>query len=138
LYPSQIDTNPSIRTRSHTSTKPRTNHPKIPISENLIFKTLSKLKPGTAGGPFMDLTDLLKSYTLYRLSPQGNEKPPCPYIQTFGQVLRLVLMNNIPPSITPFLSANRFIALHKDPNDETKLRPLALALLTVALLVPTS
>jgi hypothetical protein len=127
LYHSQIDIDPNIRTRSHTSTKPCTNHPKIPISENLIFKTLSKLKPGTAGGPFLtDLTDLLKSYALYCPSPQGDENPPRPYLQTFSQVLRLVLTNNIPPSITPFLSANRFITLHKDPVDETKLRPLSI------------
>jgi hypothetical protein len=37
-----------------------------------------------------------------------------------------VLTNNIPLSIAPFLTANKFIALHKDPNDETKLRPLGI------------
>jgi hypothetical protein len=126
LYPSRINANPAIRTRSHTSTKPCSNHPEIPINENLIFETLSKLKPGTAGGPFTDLTDILKSYALYRPSPQGDENPPRLYIRTFGQILRLVLTNNVPPAITPFLSTNRFIALHKDPNDETKLRPLGI------------
>jgi hypothetical protein len=126
LYPSRIDSSNNIRTRSQSSTRPDKNHPEIPISENLIFETLSKLKPGTAGGPFTDLTDLLKAYALYRPSPQGDENPPRPYIRTFGQVLRLILTNNVPPAIIPFLSANRFIALHKDPDDASKLRPLGI------------
>ncbi len=81
----------------------------------------SKLKPGTAGGPFSDLTDVLKSYALYRPAPQGDETMPWPYTQTFCRILRLILSNDIPKSIVPFLSANRFIALHKDPNDDSKL-----------------
>jgi hypothetical protein len=69
LYPCRIHSSepiPTARTRSHNRSSTTTsNNPEIPIKESLIFETLSKLKPGTAGGPFTDLTDVLKSYALY-------------------------------------------------------------------------
>jgi hypothetical protein len=99
----------------------------VPVNENLIFETLFKLKPGTAGGPFTNLTNVLKSYALYHPNPQGNKNPLRPYVKTFGCMLSLVLTNNVPHLIAPFLTANRFmIALHKIPNDKTKLRPLGI------------
>jgi hypothetical protein len=129
LYPCRIhapDPGPSIHTRSRNTSTAASNHPEIPIKESLIFETLSKLKPGTAGGPFTDLTDVLKSYALYRPNPQGDENPERPYIKTFGRILKLILTNKVPLSIIPFITANRFIALHKDATDETKLRPLGI------------
>jgi hypothetical protein len=129
LYPSRINSAhsiPSVTTRSHNNSTTALNHPEIPIKESLIFETLSKLKSGTAGGPFTDLTDILKSYALYRPNPQGDETPNQPYMATFGFILNLILTNKIPPSIAPFITANRFIALHKDPQDESKLRPLGI------------
>jgi hypothetical protein len=121
-----VDSTPVVRTRSRQKQTSAANQPQIPIKETLIFETLSKLKPGTAGGPFTDLTDVLKAYALYRPTPQGDENPSRPYIKTFGRVLSLILTNSVPPSIAPFLTANRFIALHKDPDDEAKLRPLGI------------
>jgi hypothetical protein len=122
LYPSRVlPCNTPSCSRSSSA-----NHPQIPLSENLLYEALSKLKSGTAGGPFSDLTDVLKSYALYRPAPQGDETMPRPYTQTFCRILRLILSNDIPKSIVPFLSANRFIALHKDPNDDSKLRPIGI------------
>jgi hypothetical protein len=71
------------------------------------------LKKGTAAGPFGDLPDTVKAFALY-------QPPP------LHHVLELILNNQVPSPITSLLAASHFMALHKDPADHTKLRPISM------------
>ena len=41
-------------------------------------------------------------------------------------MVRLVVDNDVPPEIAPLLTPCHFLALHKDPDDLTKLRPIGI------------
>ena len=124
LYPPRINLPP---TQHHRSTRSAaTLHPAFPLDESKLHQALSTLKRGTAGGPFSDLTDTLKSYALYAPTPQTGEDPAPPYFSTFAKIIGLILANTVPPTIARLLRSNRFIAFHKDPNDPTKLRPIGI------------
>jgi hypothetical protein len=120
LYPKRIHTSRRAATRSRAIP----NHPKIPITPDAVKLTLSKLKPGTSYGPYNDYTDTLKSYAL-ATPDQSNSNTS--YFQTFLSMVRLVAdNNNIPASVAPLLTPCRFLALHKDPDDLAKLRPIGI------------
>jgi hypothetical protein len=101
------------------------NHPKLPLDPDIVCQALSKLKRGTAFGPFSDYTDIIKSYALYQ-THNPNDTQSSPYLPTLIKLLDLILNNNIPRVIQPFFAYNRFLALHKDLDDLTKLRPIGI------------
>ena len=112
LYPQ-----PTSYQSQHPYTRHHSTSPQVPLQQDVLEATLRRLKKGTAAGPFADLPDTAKAFALYH--------PPhstfMPYLQRFGQVLSLILNNTIPPAIKPLLAASHFMALHKDPDDPTKL-----------------
>ena len=117
LYPQ-----PTSYQSQHPYTRHHSTSPQVPLQQDVLEATLRRLKKGTAAGPFADLPDTAKAFALYH--------PPhstfMPYLQRFGQVLSLILNNTIPPAIKPLLAASHFMALHKDPDDPTKLRPISM------------
>jgi hypothetical protein len=125
LYPARITladpVHPQHFTRGSTH-----NYPTFPLDDANIHRALSSLKRGTAGGPFSDLTDILKSYALHSPATQADEEPTLPHFTTFTKIIGLILNNRVPPLIARLLRSNRFIAFHKDPDDQTKLRPIGI------------
>ena len=49
-----------------------------------------------------------------------------PYLSTLTSIFPLMASNQVPDDIKPHLSACRFIASHKDPDDLTQLRPIGI------------
>jgi hypothetical protein len=80
------------------------------------------LKPGTSYGPFCDFTDTLKSYGLSAPDQSNNQSR----LKTLTNILSLILNNEIPTCISTLLAFCRFLALHKDPDDLDKLRPIGI------------
>jgi hypothetical protein len=109
----------------NTPLTPRTNPATPPITTQLVATALAKLKTGTAFGPFLDLTDTLKEYALHTRNV-ASPTPSQPYLATMTAILRLVIHNQVPPPVTQHLRACRFLALHKDPDDLNKLRPIGI------------
>jgi hypothetical protein len=128
LFPSRLSyVNPNQPTNTHFTRGTTTHtHPNFPFKPSTLHQALSSLKRGTAGGPFADLTDTLKSYALFSPTTQADEEPSLPHFDTFAELIQLILNNNIPESIARLLRSNRFIAFHKDPSDPTKLRPIGI------------
>jgi len=50
----------------------------------------------------------------------------CPHIDNFTALVQLVLDGDLPPKCHPSFSSNCFLALHKDPDDLEKVRPLGI------------
>ena len=94
----------------------------LEINPPTLLKALRKLKRGTAAGPFGDLTETLKAYATYQ--PPGSDDRP--YLDTFTLVLQLILNNQLPTQVAHCFAANYFMALHKDPRDPSKLRPIGM------------
>jgi hypothetical protein len=120
LYPPPMTyISPAWATRAHTMASPP-----IPMDETALSQTLRRLKKGTAAGPFGDLPNTVKAFALY----QPPHSTTLPYFSWFSQVLELILNNQVPSQITPpLLAASHFmVALHKDPTDHTKLRPISM------------
>lgn len=117
LYPP-----PTTYQSRHRATRQHGNQPTIQVEEDTLAKTLQKLKKGTAAGPFGDLPDTAKAFALYQ-PPHSNHQP---YLQRFTSILELILNHQVPPAISPLLAASHFMALHKDPEDPTKLRPISM------------
>jgi hypothetical protein len=122
LYPPPI---PFNTTNSHnTRSKLRTDLNLPTISQGNILKTLRRLKRGTATGPFATSIDLLKDYALH--STTQETQTIFPYLQTFTQLIHTIAHNKVPATVKPYLSAQYVVALHKDPNNLDKLRPIGI------------
>ena len=65
---------------------------------------------------------MVKAFALHQ-PPHSTTQP---YFHRFSKVLELILNHHVPPQIAPLLAANHFMALHKDPRDPTKLRPISM------------
>ncbi|MGL5814342.1 MAG: hypothetical protein ACRCYW_13585 [Aeromonas sp.] len=102
-------------TRHHT---PATLH----VCKETLHRALIRLRKGTAAGPFGDLPDTLRAFALYQ-PPHSTTKP---YFDRFASFLSLVINNQVPSSIVPHIAASHFMALHKDPADPAKLRPISI------------
>jgi hypothetical protein len=127
LYPARMSLAQSQRQAHPCTSGATSNYPTFPLDYNKLHQALSNLKRGTAGGPFSDLTDTLKSYALFTPTSQtADEEPAPPYFATFAKIIGFILANAIPPAIAPLLRSNRFIAFHKDPDHLTKLRPIGI------------
>ena len=117
---------PPPTTYQPTTTKPRlppTTQP-LQVDPSLLISTLRHLKKGTAAGPYGDLPETTKAFALY----QPKYSDSLPYIQPFTKVIQLILNGNLPHAIGTSLASNYFMALHKDPADHTKLRPIGMGM----------
>ena len=55
------------------------------------------------------------------------EAPHClPNLSPLGQLLQLLLNDQMHPNLRTHFSSNWFMALHKDPHDPSKLRPIGI------------
>ena len=118
LYPKPT----SYQAKHPKATRQSATQPPVPMDLPTLQQTLRHLKRGTAAGPFADLPETLRAFALY----QPRNSPIQPYLQPFSEVLQLILANRIPPQAGPYFAANYFMALHKDPDDPTKLRPIGM------------
>jgi hypothetical protein len=136
LYPPPIHfdmpTNPH-----NTRQKTTTNIPRPDIPQKTIIKTLRRLKRGTASGPFSTSLDVFKDYALYSVTQ--DTQTLFPYLDTFHNLITHIAHNNLPPAVKPFFSAQYVVALHKDPKNLDKIRPIgigtALRRITAAILM---
>ena len=117
LYPPPT---PYVSTFHNTRSTTYTVH--LKVDQDILLRALKKLKKGTAAGPYCDLTDTLRSFALH----QHKETDDYPYLPVFAQLLELILNNAIPSTLAAQFAANYFMALYKDPNDHTKLRPIGM------------
>jgi hypothetical protein len=135
LYPTQIqyDQQPARQTRHTNKPKPP---PPPPITPQQILQTLQKQKRGTAPGPFADSIDLFRDFATYTTHRSQTSHP---YLSTFTTLINTIATNNIPTDIQTTFAAQYVIALHKDPQNLSKIRPIgigtALRRLTAATLM---
>ena len=130
LYPDKLPPHesnaPSQRTtRSVTAS---TNH-SFSLDAKTVKRALSKIRKGTAAGPFADYTDFLRAFALH-ISADSDDDPDnttsTPFLDIFIATIQILLDGNLSESIaTPFRSAY-FLALHKDALNPLKLRPLGI------------
>ena len=78
---------------------------------------------GKAYGPHNDYTDFLRHFA-FSFQSQSSTNPH--RLHLIHKVATLILNGQVPSSITPLLTNCRFLALHKDPNNLAKLRPLGI------------
>jgi hypothetical protein len=116
LAPQQIPTIPDKKSTIDSAL------PTLP--QNIIIKTLRRLKRGTASGPFATSIDVFKDYTLF--STTRETQTTHPYLDAFCNLITLIAHNNIPPTVKPYLAAQYVVALHKDPQNLDKLRPIGI------------
>jgi hypothetical protein len=93
------------------------------ITEKQIIKTLQKQKRGTAPGPFADSIDLFRDFATYT-SHRSNITHP--YLEAFTTLINALASNNIPKDTQPAFAAQYVIALHKDPTNLDKIRPIGI------------
>jgi hypothetical protein len=116
------------------------------ITPDVVLKTLRKTKRGTAPGPFCDQIDPLRDFATFRPQPTDTDQATAnphssayPYLVHFTALLQLILDGNLPLACHATFNCNYFLALHKDPNDLRKLRPIgirsALRRITAALAI---
>jgi hypothetical protein len=118
LYPPQTPFS-SITTR--TTNKQHTSLP--PLMNKQILKTLQKQKRGTAPGPFADSIDLFRDFATYSTQRTNITYP---YLDAFTTLINHLAANRTPIDIQPTFAAQYVIALHKDPTNLEKIRPIGI------------
>jgi hypothetical protein len=98
--------------------------PRPNITKDSLIKTLRHLKRGTATGPFATSIDLYKDYALFSI--QNDSQTSFPYLDPFHELITVIAHNNIPANVKPFFAAQYVVALHKDPNNLDKIRPIGI------------
>jgi hypothetical protein len=120
LYPPRLSYQlHSHNTRSHRP--PPTTE--TTLTKKLLLKTLQKQKRGTAPGPFADSIDLFRDYATHKTHQHQTQFP---YLSEFTTLLNHFLNNRIPPAIRSTFAAQYVIALHKDPQNLTKIHPIGI------------
>jgi hypothetical protein len=79
------------------------------------------MRKGTASGPFADSIDVWRAFALHTQKHTHTDNLYHPYFPAFTDLLRLILQNQLPPSIHNTFSANYFVAFHKDPTELTRI-----------------
>ena len=122
-YPPHSDkANARYQTRSAT----RQQHQSaLAVRVEPLLKALRSAKKGTAAGPFADYIDFLRNFALFERQDDSRSKSH-PYLQTFADLLQLLLDGTVSPSISKSFSCTYFLALHKSPTDPLKLRPIGI------------
>ena len=106
----------------HRSTK--STPPPITIHHDTLLTAIRKTKSGTAAGPSGDFPQFLKDFALYQ--PDKSSPDHYPHFSAVATVAQLILNAKISTQAHPFLASNWFMALHKDPANPSKLRPIGM------------
>jgi hypothetical protein len=125
LYPPPIHFDVPVGNNPHNTRHKTTPATVLPeLSQPTILKTLRRLKRGTASGPFASSIDIFKDYALYTTTV--DTQTTYPYLATFSTLIQIIAQNKIPPAVKPYLAAQYVVALHKDPVNLDKLRPIGI------------
>jgi hypothetical protein len=125
LYPPPIHFDVPVGNNPHNTRHKTTPATVLPeLSQPTILKTLRRLKRGTASGPFASSIDIFKDYALYTTTV--DTQTTYPYLATFSNLIQIIAQNKIPPAVKPYLAAQYVVALHKDPVNLDKLRPIGI------------
>jgi hypothetical protein len=125
LYPPPIQYTTKNTTHCHNTRQRTTSNDILPeLSKGTIIKTLRRLKRGTASGPFSTSIDVFKDYALYTTTRETTTTYP--YLDAFCSLITLIAQNKIPSAVKPYLAAQYVVALHKDPQNLNKLRPIGI------------
>ena len=120
---------PNKAPQQHASHKPNTRQRQRPTpvqtSTQTCIQTLQRLKRATAPGPFATSIDIIKSYGLHGQQTDSNNIER-PFIETFRTLINHIIGARLPPETQQAFSSFYFVALHKDPDNLTKLRPIGI------------
>ncbi len=129
--PNLIHPTQQLQPPPHTvpNQKPNTNDVQLSLSNPnwLLLKALHSIKKGLP--PALLMTTLTSSKTCLpsmnaRLIP--NSAPNQPYLQTFAQIIQLLLDGNISLTIATSFQLTYVLALHKSATDPLKLYPIGI------------
>ena len=128
LHPNQVypPSAPPLRTRRRKRNKGRfSNKRRITLTSDLIIKHILHLKKGKAPGIQVDSIDLF--IHLANRCKQPNAKHGLkPFASTLASFFTIISNGEIPPKLVDIFRTTYLVALEKDPNDNTKLRPLGI------------
>ena len=100
------------------------NNPQVALSPKIMYKILRRLKRGKASGPQLDSLDIfVKLGSAYSRAKKRKEKTDIK-LETLSEFFTVILNGNVPDKIKNVLRTTYTVALHKDPTDKSKLRPL--------------
>lgn len=118
--------NVSHGTRASSSSPPTTNYRHFAISPKTILQVLRRLHRGKAAGPELDSLDIfIKLAGCYTRAHKRKVK--CPIrLETLAKFFTIIANGKLPPKIVQILRTTYLVALSKDPNDHTNLRPLGI------------
>jgi hypothetical protein len=81
-------------------------------------------KKGTAAGPLADYTDFLCNFAFYET--KHGTRTIKPYLQSFSNIMQLLLDGKISPSIATTFRSTYFLALYNSSTDPLKLCPIGI------------
>ena len=99
-----------------------TNIKKIPdLDIETFIRTFSRIPQGKAAGPYADISDVTRA-----LVTHFDHHNKCnPYANTVYEFFKIIIEGNIPTNIKRAYNSSFLFGLHKDPEDLSKLRPVA-------------
>ena len=121
LFPPRRD--PPTNTRHRKGTKP-TAAPTLQLQDDTFEAALHQMTRGTASGPFATCTDAVTAMALHRTTASADATRP--YFHTIKTITEHIITGQVPQAAQQTLSSNFFLALHKDPNNLEKLRPIGI------------
>ena len=116
-----VDKKPYQPTRRSART---TTQPFSLVNTEVLLRALQKVNSGTAAGPNGDFPAVLKDYALHQPNPDSPDYRP--NLSVFADITQLLVNNQLHPELQTYFSSNWFMALHKDSEDKTKLRPIGM------------
>ena len=121
LYPPSLNL-PDHRPAGSTRRTSRRNRKRVHISPRLVLKALRRLNKGKAGDLHLGSLDLfIKIAKHHGRTRKGHVSHRQ---KTLAAFFTLVANADVPPSIQSIFRSTYLVALQKDPNDLSKLRPL--------------
>lgn len=123
-----------VTRRMATRRPPSATHtPTLVISPQQMARTAASLNRGTATGPFAGSIDTWQAFAAHtkgkpnpQLHSDNDPKAITPYTRTLTHLINIILAGRVPPTAARALVATHVVALHKDPNNLAKLRPLGI------------
>ena len=124
LHPSSYKLNlhyPNRRTRGD-----KRNRKRVVISPNAMLEILGHLKRGKAPGYELDSLDIfIKLARRYRQDTKKKSRSDIG-LDVIAKFFTILANGDVPPRILRILRTTYLVALHKDPTDPLKLRPLGI------------
>ncbi|MGH7955313.1 MAG: reverse transcriptase domain-containing protein, partial [Gloeomargaritales cyanobacterium] len=132
LFPSECSFSPPERSsRSASASAKELYQSADPFIIKQIFDadnirdSLRRVKKGSAAGGLTDSTDMFTALFLSQLDDTAHDISDA-NITIFSSLIAQILEGNLPPDASGFFNASRLIALRKDPDNELKIRPIAI------------